>query len=373
MSSRPVFVVHGISNRSRSLIEERVTALREASLGRWRMYPTYWGDLGAADLGVELVMPESRGGRPVRGDLPPGEVRGPDLPPGAGDGLVFVLDAVAARLDAPPDHEVRGAVPPHVADEARAAIAEFWPETGRLRDTGDPALLTEVAAALAAAVVDELAEDEHAVRDPGRIRRVIGRRLPELDRVAGAALASAGERFYTWFRTRHAEYVARTLGDILVYQRHGEQIRERVRQEIRAAVPGAGETAATAVHLVGHSLGAVIALDLALDPERPVHTAGLVTFGCQWPLFHIVDPRERVGAYRGERLPLPDTIARWTNLWHPLDPLGFVAGRIFDGPQDVRVEHLLSEQLYAHSVYWTRPELVDALFGTFGEESPTAQ
>jgi pimeloyl-ACP methyl ester carboxylesterase len=204
------------------------------------------------------------------------------------------------------------------------------------------------------------------------VRALIARRLPELDRIAGAAVGALGERFYTWFRTKHAEYMALTLGDLLVYQRHGDRIRARVRAEIEARVPGAGRDPEHAVHLVGHSLGAVIALDLVTAAD-PVHTAGLVTFGCQWPLFHLVDPRGgQLSPYHGDPVRLPPSLRRWTNLWHPLDPLAFVAERLFrlDDPHavtDVRVEHLFSEQLYTHSTYWTNPELVAALTATFDE------
>ncbi|MBB2946874.1 hypothetical protein FB565_006642 [Actinoplanes lutulentus] len=331
MAGRPVFVVHGISNRDPSVLEERVAALREAALGRWDLHPTFWGDLGAAHLGVDLVMPPSARGGPVVRD--------------SAEGLAVVLEAVDDQ-------------------EAREAIAEGWEETRWLSRTEDPAVLAEVGAVLAAAVAAS-SPDGYVVREPGRIRRLIGERLPELDRVAGAAIGSAGERFYTWFRTRHAEYVAKTLGDILVYQRHGEQIRARIRSQIEAAVPGAGRSPETAVHLVGHSLGAVIALDLATAVDEPVWVSGLVTFGCQWPLIHVVDPRAGVEAYQGSPVSLPPTVGRWTNLWHPLDPLGFVAGRIFSGVEDIRVDYLFSEELYAHSVYWTRPELVAAMSQTF--------
>ena len=373
---RPVFVIHGIANRDRSVVAERVARLSAAALGRWPMHSCYWGDLGSSTLGVELAVPpgpgqrwDVRGGDAERAEGAALGLGGP-VPLTSPQRLELVQARVREGLD-PPLVESRAAAP-EVAEEALAAIAEAWPQTRWLRHADDPALLGEVGAALAAAAL-EAADDDgraHEVRDPGRIRRAVRRRLPELDRVAGAAVGAAGERLYTWARATRAEYVALTLGDVLVYQRHGERIRERIREQI-AAVAGAEAGRERAVHLVGHSLGAVIALDLATG-ENPVRTEGLVTFGCQWPLFHLFDPRGgQLAPYDGTGpVLLPESLGRWTNLWHPLDPLGFVASRLFrwrDGsaPTDVRVEHLLSDQFYTHSAYWTNPQLVSALHQTF--------
>ncbi|MFG1802922.1 hypothetical protein ACGFI4_22540 [Micromonospora carbonacea] len=374
---RPVFVIHGIANRDPQVVAGRVAELSAAALGRWTMHSAYWGDLGSSTLGVELAMPPGPGQSwdvrdggppPVADDAGLG-LAGP-VPLTPAQRLELVRARARQTLD-PPPVESRDA-PPDVTDEVLDAIAQEWPRTRWLRHADDPTLLAEVGAALAAAALDAVGDAGHEVRDPGAVRRVIRRRLPELDRVAGAAVGAAGERFYTWARIARARYVALTLGDVLVYQRHGERIRARIREQITAV---AGERAGREepVHLIGHSLGAVVALDLATG-EDPVRTAGLVTFGCQWPLFHLFDPRGgQLAPYDGSGpVLLPDSVGRWANLWHPLDPLGFVASRLFrwaDGstPRDVRVEHLLSDQLYTHSAYWTNPRLVSVLHETFAE------
>ncbi|TDC63516.1 hypothetical protein E1258_10360 [Micromonospora sp. KC207] len=374
---RPVFVIHGIANRDPAAVAGRVAELSAAALDRWPMHSVYWGDLGSSTLGVDLAIPPGPGQT--------WDVRDGAAPPAGRDAALGLagpvpltpaqrLELVRARarqtLD-PSPIESRGAAP-EVTEEALAAIAEAWPRTRWLRHADDPTLLGEVGAALAAAALDTARDAGHEVRDPGAIRLAIRRRLPELDRVAGAAVGAAGERFYTWARIARAQYVALTLGDVLVYQRHGERIRARIREQI-AAVAGERAGRKQPVHLIGHSLGAVIALDLATG-EDPVRTAGLVTFGCQWPLFHLFDPRGgQLAPYDGSGpVLLPDSLGRWANLWHPLDPLGFVASRLFrwaDGsaPRDVRVEHLLSDQLYTHSAYWTNPRLVSVLHETFAE------
>ncbi|MEU8183551.1 hypothetical protein AB0B85_17100 [Micromonospora sp. NPDC049044] len=373
----PVFVIHGIANRERSIIEDRVAQLSSAALHRWSLHPVYWGDLGAAALGAKLAMPPEPG-QPwqTRGEFPP-EPDGAELglagpvPLDPPTRLELVRSRAGSRL-ARPDTGMPSPTP-EVTAAALDAIAEAWPGTRWLGRTDDAALLAAVGEALADAALAAVADDAsgHEVRDPGPVRRVIRRHLPQLDRIAGAAIGNAGERLYTWVRNAKAHYLSLTLGDVLVYQRHGEAIREHIREQIRTMSGGGGD-AGSPVHLIGHSLGAVIALDLA-TAEEPVHTAGLVTFGCQWPLFHVFDPRGgQLAPYDGTGPVLlpPDSLLRWTNLWHPLDPLGFVASRLFGwadraGPVDQRVDHLLSDDFYTHSSYWSSPSLVAALHSTF--------
>lgn len=68
---------------------------------------------------------------------------------------------------------------------------------------------------------------------------------------------------------------------------------------------------------------------------------------------------------------LPDTIAKWVNLWDPLDVLAFSAANVFrlaDGsaPRDVRLaplpENVIAQQHFmTHSVYWQTDDLVKSL------------
>jgi hypothetical protein len=123
--------------------------------------------------------------------------------------------------------------------------------------------------------------------------------------------------------------------------------------------------------MVGHSLGGVIAFDLAVAGERPLWTNGLVTFGSQSPFFHVLDPRGDLAAFRpGQPVTLPPTIPCWTNLWEPLDILAFIAGKVFrlatgEPPTDQEVPHRGSFGLWTHSSYWIVPELADAIRATF--------
>jgi hypothetical protein len=164
-----------------------------------------------------------------------------------------------------------------------------------------------------------------------------------------------------------AEGVARNLGDLMVYQRHREEIHRRVRDTIAAkAGPAAGRDDANRIHLVGHSLGAVIAMDMATSDVDPVYAESIVTFGSVWSLLHLWHPYGAVPPYRGEPVRLPETVRRWTNLWEPLDLMAFLAAPVFvqhggAPPSDVELRRGYAKTLFTHSVYWESPQLLAVL------------
>jgi hypothetical protein len=114
---------------------------------------------------------------------------------------------------------------------------------------------------------------------------------------------------------------------------------------------------------MAHSLGGVIAVDMATNDE-PLWIRRLITFGSQPSYFHVCDPRGgALEPYTGTPIQLPKSIGAWTNLWEPLDPLAFVAARVFrlhDGslPKDKKVPHLASSGLWTHSDYWALADVV---------------
>ena len=121
------------------------------------------------------------------------------------------------------------------------------------------------------------------------------------------------------------------------------------------------------MRVVGHSLGGVIAVDIATK-ETPLWTSALVTFGSQSPFFHVCDPRggQLVPFREGQLVQLPASLRSWTNLWEPMDPLAFIAAKVFrmhDGsvPVDVEVPHLVSSGLWTHSAYWQLQPVAEAI------------
>lgn len=248
------------------------------------------------------------------------------------------------------------------------ALRVEWPGTRWLTAVDDPEVLRAVGAALAGPLADEdLGPGGGAeIRDVD-VRGFVRRRLQELDRVVGAVLAAAGGRVNSHLRTAMLPGVAQGVGDILVYQRHQERIRARVREVVASVDPELGRSPERPIDVVAHSLGGVIAVDMA-TADDPLWVRSLVTFGSQSPLFHVCDPRGgKLDSFDGAALVrLPPSIAAWTNLWEPLDVLAFVAARVFqlhDGsaPDDRAVPHVASTGLWSHSAYWTLESVATAI------------
>jgi hypothetical protein len=383
----PAFVIHGIANREREVLDRRVAQLRDQLDGRWDLHPVYWGDLGSAvdHAVIRDIVPgfqESRaevrgpsGLEPVDEDLAALAValaNAPDPgaphadPPDEADRMAMVEDGVRRAV------EQDGRFPSGMGDEIVDAVARAW--TGDLTwlwQVADPALLAEVGTSIAADVLRTMDDDEFEVRGE-RLDKSVRGSLSTLNNVVGTTLNVAGDRVTRWVRLGVVKIFAEMLGDILVYQRRQEEIHQRVWDVIHDVDPRLG-TEGRPVHLIGHSLGATIALDVAtrspLASPGPVWTDAVVTFGSLWPVFHLCDPRE-MRPYSGSPVGLGPTVRRWVNLVEPLDPFAFLAGKAFtlvDGtrPRDVTVEHRYASGLGTHSVYWTAPQLITELARAF--------
>jgi pimeloyl-ACP methyl ester carboxylesterase len=388
--STPVFVIHGIANRDRDVLDGRVADLRDRLDDRWEIHPVFWGDLGSAVDHTVLrdVVPGFRESLP--------EVRGPAGDEPLDEELVALAVALATAPEpgAPPteplDEAARvamvaagvaraverdGRFGPGTAEEIVDVLAREWSgELTWLWQVTDPVLLAEVGAGIAGDALRAIADEEFEVRGE-RVEKAVHAGLVTLNNVVGAALGVAGDRVTRWVRLGVGKVFAEMLGDVLVYQRRYHEIHQRVWDVIKAVDPLLGTDAAHRVHLVGHSLGATIALDMATSsPDAalgPVWTDAVVTFGSLWPVFHLCDPRAAgIRPYTGHPVPLPPSVRRWVNLWEPLDPFAFLAGKAFtlaDGtpPRDVPVEHRYASGLGTHSVYWTAPQLVSELARAF--------
>ncbi|HKS50166.1 MAG TPA: hypothetical protein VJT49_34675 [Amycolatopsis sp.] len=355
-----VFVLHGVGNRGREAVFRSLVAALAAATGL-PMEPVYWGDLAAEEADVQSVVPAVRVPAEVRGEatLPRAGTRGG---PAADRALDVVADGIRERLGDAASSRRLGLL--------MAEVEAYWPEADNLPEADD-AVLTELGVALAEIFADTA--DGEFVRefDLALVRRWLVR----FDRMVGATQTSVLGRLNSSVRIRLLPGVARFLGDVLVYQRHQTSIQQRVRDVIQAVRPGAGSEGEP-VRLLAHSLGGVIAMDLATGRD-PLWVRSLVTFGSQWPLFHLVDPRGgQVAPHNGAGpVRLPPSVAAWTNVWEPLDPLAFVtAGRylLHDGaaPRDEVVPHLARWGIWTHSAYWHSPDfrkLLGRVFGT-GEE-----
>ncbi|WP_328549876.1 hypothetical protein [Streptomyces sp. NBC_00366] len=389
----PVFVIHGVANRDREGFTSAVAALQVAT--GISMVPVYWGDLGADDRFVSAALPirpaalpSARQSSGLRDADEPPRISVPESvlasalasDPQAADQWTHVETVVRERLaneEQRADSGLRNG--PHYgdADELLAYLAEEWPKTEWLWRTDDPLLLFETGQSLAEVLIEagDLWADEFGSydglragdEDEGRLRRMVRNRLQSLDRVAGAAIQAAAGRLNNALRTKFGPGTTRFLGDVLVYQRHREAVHARVRKCIDSVDPTLGRTPDRPVRVVAHSLGGVIAVDMA-TAAVPLWTSSLLTFGSQAAFFHACDPRGgQILPYAGDQpVALPPSLARWTNLWEPLDMLAFVAAGVFqlhDGsaPVDISVPHAASTGMWTHSSYWDLPSVASEI------------
>lgn len=376
----PVFVIHGIGNRDEAAFDRSVRTLTR-DLGSISAHPVFWGDLGASYEWIAHTVPSA-----------PTQVRANDdeLSPDTRMLTEFLLrdGPIADGTD------VRGAViaarVPEVlleaatgagtaireesgrADDVREALADTWPATQWLQLIDDAEVLRAVGAAVAGPIADRAATNQidgpsladaeirggEQTRGPD-MRGFVKKRLTELDRVVGAVFGAAGGRLNTHLRTKFLPGVTQGVGDILVYQRHRDEIAQRVREVITAVDPALGRSPDRPVDVLAHSLGGVISVDMATADDS-LWIRNLVTFGSQSPFFHVCDPRGGLlTRYTGDQaVPMPPSIGAWTNLWEPMDPVAFLAARIFrlsDGtaPRDIEVPHLASSGIWTHTDYWT--------------------
>ncbi|MEV7520386.1 hypothetical protein [Streptomyces sp. NPDC091371] len=378
----PVFVIHGVANRDRDEFTATVATL--AAAAEVDMVPVHWGDLGARDQFIAAALPTHR--------TDPDTLRdgaGPD-PVGAEDLAASVLTgttdeqrqlaqvdaAVRAQLEEQDEGLRDGGHHELDPDEILEYVREAWADTEWLRRTDDPQLLRETGGALARWLLEELDPDGddsyHGLRGGkadrrDRLRSLVRRRLNDLDRIAGASAQAVGGRLNHAVRNRFGSDVMRFLGDVLVYQRHQAAVHARVRQVIDEVDPGLGRSPSRPVHIVGHSLGGVIAVDMA-TATVPLWTESLITFGSQSAFFHVCDPRGGQLTPYGGSMPvrLPASLNRWTNLWEPLDMLAFAASKVFrlhDGtaPTDLPVRHHASTGMWTHSAYWELPYVASVI------------
>lgn len=174
------------------------------------------------------------------------------------------------------------------------------------------------------------------------------------------------------------------IADVIVYQSHTyrPKIHARVREVIaRELGPDAG-TAKQPVKVIAHSLGGVVAFDMACSNHEPLHMEAFVTMGSQPAFFHLLDPREGVVPFEGEPVPLPATIGRWTNVWDEYDMLAFASDEIFtlhddSRPLDVRVRATRSRLrggvlMRSHLRYFTNMDTAVAISQTFNQQTETA-
>jgi len=178
------------------------------------------------------------------------------------------------------------------------------------------------------------------------------------------------------------------IADVIVYQSHTyrTKIHDRVREVIDRELGEDAGRPGKPIKVIAHSLGGVVAFDMAVRNQDPLYVEAFVTLGSQPAFFHLLDPREGLAPFdEGEPVALPATIGRWTNVWDEYDLLAFGTGEVFrlhDGrvPTDTAVRCTRSRIkgaafMRSHLGYFDNQHTADAarlaLDGTDIVEQPT--
>ena len=364
----PILVIHGIGHpkpdRLRDLLDEDLGPL----LPHWELIPAFWGNLGAKSEHFGACLPggewsTERAWVTTILDAVRTDVRSDELDDEAIE--VLVRSLVGREPEAPPTRDDGGDVEldERALKEIREALAEAWSETDWLRLTHDPEILSETGRLLAGARWNlEEADATRAISD--QMIAASKRVIRAMDRACGAVLDVGVGSLYSSSRRLLGPHVAQFLGDITTYHYEEEAIQGQVLEALRGHHPDWGSEDRPAT-IIAHSLGGLIAFDLAVSSQTPIHIEALVTIGSQPAFFHTVRRRRDLPPYEGAPVVVP-RISRWLNLCHPLDPLSFRVGEVFklaDGsrPVDQDLEVLGSDGLFAHSSYWSRPEAARAI------------
>jgi hypothetical protein len=245
----------------------------------------------------------------------------------------------------------------------RGDLQDFWPtawplvidsEVARLAFDRSSHELPEASNALARAIVAQLHVEAVAADRPGPSRELrdslVSRLVDDWGQVVYARsgffvglIERAATRMLRSHRNGFSDMAALPVGDVLLYQARGAEVRDFIRAKIATAAPP--------VTLVAHSLGGIACVDLlALDGAPPV--SHLVTVGSQSPLLY------EIGALASLKPPqvLPNGFPPWLNIYDRSDFLSYVAKRLFPRADDLEVD---SGQPFpdSHSAYFTNEQV----------------
>jgi hypothetical protein len=227
----------------------------------------------------------------------------------------------------------------------RAGLEPFWKDAWTTVIKADVAKLAfersahelpEASNALARAVVAQLIGTAWDQDHPGTDRHTRDALVQRLLNDWGQIVYGLSDFFARLFKRaatrvlrRHRNdltgAVAFALGDILLYQSRGAEVRKFIREKIT-------EAKQPPVLVVAHSLGGIASFDLlALSDPPPV--AGLVTVGSQAAFLY------ELGALTSLKppQPLPAGFPRWLNVYDRNDFLSYTAKRLFPSVEEKEV------------------------------------
>ncbi len=262
------------------------------------------------------------------------------------DPVIAVIHGVAARREESCREEVE--LLASYLDLRATFVPIYWGDIARADDhveTVVPYPNWATAGAAAASVPDH-GEASSSLRQAFRARD-----LEAIldDMAAGWRRRSSASRHrilagvYSLLRDQYLKASAQFTGDLIYYHRHREQLWGRVWEVLMREAPGAG-LPERPLSVIGHSLGATVAFDMAMEAEPRLHIDRLFTCATQTPFFHAIgcSPPAIDPTSSGEPVQLPDGIGSWMNFFVALDPWAYVAAPVFTlsngtRPEDIEV------------------------------------
>jgi hypothetical protein len=352
MAQRGTLVyVHGASDRSAQVADHVAAIEQQLSLAGmpYDVLASHWGEAEGARLDrIEASLP----GTPAPPVSVPAEqpARAPlaelkliaqraamddmtslpgRLEPREADRLLEICRSQAVAADETVTLRNGDVTPLAVACRAAAAQVAASEEYRLARASGAPeaALITAVGRAVGATVAAEAS-------GPADLARIVQLRIAEAVLGAAGAAILAGylgidvgpdlKRWATDVLVPHRARIMRdaALGpaDILLYQRHGDAIRQFVAGTIAEALGRGGPVIA-----LGNSLGGVVLAETLSQPGAP-RPQLMVTVGSQAPLLATFGALHALG-----RPGAPPPFQPWLNIYDRRDFLGFVAGPVWPG------------------------------------------
>jgi len=197
----------------------------------------------------------------------------------------------------------------------------------------------------------------------GQLQRILERQLGGQrgrigDTLKNAALSAATVALRRGWRRRIMKKWSLFIGDVLVYLAR----RELVLQKFESVVAEVVKSDRSPLWLVGHSLGGIICYDYCSQTVRNVER--LVTVGSQVGLFGELGSLRSPVVLDEGKIPVPDRIGSWINIYDPDDMLSFRAEPVFTKVVDIVVDTTAPFPI-SHSEYWNRPEVYEKMTRKF--------
>lgn len=187
-----------------------------------------------------------------------------------------------------------------------------------------------------------------------------------LGRLRSAVTGTIGRAASDRIRPAVLPGLAMFLGDVFQYLHQHESdepaIATVVGDSIRSA--SAGRSDEDPLVVVAHSMGGNITYDLLTSTLSDVEVDLYVTVGTQIGLFEELklfrssDP-SIPGDDPSRRVPRPDNVGRWINVFDFSDVLGYRVSSIIEGAEDL--EYRTGGLLHAHNLYFVQPSFHERL------------